>query len=195
MYPDFEQLLSCLNAEGATYLVVRGYAVGEYAQPRATKDLDIFIGPDLKNAAVVWRALARFGAPVGDITPQDLAEPGSIFRIGTPPIAVDILRDIDGVDFEQAFNRRQNSTRLTRRLTWRHRSSPRTILLRTSLPLAGRKILVMSKRYVWRRKNATSLRTQGRKAEAYATISQFRPAKAPLPGGKKSRRSVSHKAT
>jgi hypothetical protein len=106
MYPDFEQLLSSLNAEGAAYLIVGGYAVGEHAQPRATKDLDIFIGPDPGNAVVVWRALARFGAPIGQITPKDLAESGSIFRIGVPPIAVDILRDIDGVNFDEAFSRR-----------------------------------------------------------------------------------------
>jgi hypothetical protein len=106
MYPDFEQLLSSLNAEGVAYLVVGGYAVGEHAQPRATKDLDIFIGPDPDNAAAVWRARAKFGAPVGQITPQDLVEAGSIFRVGTPPIAVDILRDIDGADFQEAFSRR-----------------------------------------------------------------------------------------
>ena len=63
MFPDFEELLSCLNAEGAKYLVVGGYAVGQHAQPRATKDLDIFIGPNPDNAAAVWRAIARFGAP------------------------------------------------------------------------------------------------------------------------------------
>ena len=110
MYPDFEELLSCLNAEGVRYLVVGGYAVGEHAQPRATKDLDIFIGPDLGNAIAVWRALAKFGAPLGDIKPQELVEPGSIFRIGTPPIAVDILRDIDGIDFDQAFGRGERAT-------------------------------------------------------------------------------------
>lgn len=110
MFPDFEELLSCLNAEGVQYLVVGGYAVGEHAQPRATKDLDIFIGPDFGNAVAVWRALAKFGAPLGDVTPRDLVEPGSIFRIGTPPIAVDFLRDIDGIDFEQAISRREFAT-------------------------------------------------------------------------------------
>ena len=49
MTPDFEDLLSHLNAEGAKYLIVGGYAVGIHAQPRATKDLDIFIGSDSAN--------------------------------------------------------------------------------------------------------------------------------------------------
>jgi hypothetical protein len=106
MYPDFEQLLASLNAEGAAYLVVGGYAVGEHAQPRATKDLDIYIGPDPQNATLVWLALAKFGAPVEQVTPQNLAESGAIFRIGVPPIAVDILRDVDGIIFAEAFSRR-----------------------------------------------------------------------------------------
>jgi len=51
--PDFEDLLACLNAEGARYVIVGGYAVGVYAQPRATKDLDIFIGSDAANGEAV----------------------------------------------------------------------------------------------------------------------------------------------
>ena len=61
MTPDFEDLLTHLNAEGARYLIVGAYAVGIYAQPRATKDLDIFIGSDTANGEAVWRALAKFG--------------------------------------------------------------------------------------------------------------------------------------
>lgn len=110
MYPDFEELLCCLNDEGARYLVVGGYAVGEHAQPRATKDLDIYIGRDSVNAAADWRALAKFGAPLGDIVPRDLVEAGSIFRIGTPPIAIDILCDIDGIEFEPVYARRETVT-------------------------------------------------------------------------------------
>jgi len=61
MYPDFEQLLSALNAENARYLIVGGYAVGEYAQPRATKDLDILLAPILTTLLpyfVLWLSLA-----------------------------------------------------------------------------------------------------------------------------------------
>ena len=71
LFPDFEQLLSSLNAEHAAYLVIGAYAVAIHAQPRATKDLDILIGSDPANAAAVWRALATFGAPLQGITPAD----------------------------------------------------------------------------------------------------------------------------
>ena len=110
MTPDFEDLLTHLNAEGARYLVVGGYAVGIYAQPRATKDLDIFIGPDVANGEVVWRALAKFGAPVAGISAIELAEPYTFFTWGNPPFRVDILTHISGVTFEDAWSRRMVHT-------------------------------------------------------------------------------------
>lgn len=89
-----------------SYLIVGGYAVGIYAQPRATKDLDIFIGPDTANGELVWAALAKFGAPVADIPPNELAEPYSYFTWGNPPFRVDILTHISGVSFDDAWRRR-----------------------------------------------------------------------------------------
>jgi hypothetical protein len=108
--PDFEDLLTHLNAEGAQYLIVGGYAVGVYAQPRATKDLDIFIGSDTANGKVVWRALAKFGAPVAGISPDELAEPYTFFTWGNPPFRVDILTHISGVTFADAWSRRSLHT-------------------------------------------------------------------------------------
>jgi hypothetical protein len=104
--PDFEGLLTHLNAEGARYLVVGAYAVGIDAQPRATKDLDVFIGSDIANGEVVWRALAKFGAPVPGIPPSELAEPYTFFTWGNPPFRVDILTHISGVTFADAWSRR-----------------------------------------------------------------------------------------
>jgi hypothetical protein len=106
MYSDFVELLSALNADGVRYLIVGGWAVSLHAQPRTTKDLDILIDPDPANAAVLYRALARFGAPLEGLTPADFAAPGSFFRMGHPPVMVDILPEIDGIDFADAWARR-----------------------------------------------------------------------------------------
>ncbi len=106
MYPDFKELLSVFNAHGVKYLVVGAYAVSIHAQPRATKDLDILIKADAENAAAVYRALAQFGAPLEGLSERDFAEVGSFFRIGREPVAVDILSDIPGVDFDAAWTRR-----------------------------------------------------------------------------------------
>jgi hypothetical protein len=106
MYPDFKELLSVLNAHNVKYLVVGGYAVSFHAQPRATKDIDILIKPDAENAKATYAALSKFGAPLEGLTPLDFAESGSFFRMGREPIAVDILTEIPGVDFDTAWERR-----------------------------------------------------------------------------------------
>jgi hypothetical protein len=85
---------------------VGAYAVSAYAQPRATKDLDIWIKPDAENAKAVYAALAQFGAPLGGLTFADFAEPGPFFHMGDEPLAVDILTEIPGVDFDVAWERR-----------------------------------------------------------------------------------------
>ena len=107
MYPDFKDLLSEFNAHRVKYLVIGGYALALHAEPRGTKDLDIFIGPEPENARAVWAALSKFGAPgIERLTAADLVEPGSFFRMGTPPAMVDILSRISGVEFEAAWGRR-----------------------------------------------------------------------------------------
>src|SRR5271170_4226854 len=106
MHSDFKELLSTLNAHRVKYLVVGAYAVSIYAQPRATKDLDILVKADSENAKSVFAALAQFGAPLEGLTFADFAEPGPFFRIGRDPVGVDVLTAIPGVEFDAAWPRR-----------------------------------------------------------------------------------------
>jgi hypothetical protein len=73
--PDFRDLFSALNTAEARYLVVGAYAVIHYADPRYTKDLDIWVEPLPENAARVLRALEAFGAPVAGLTVANLCDP------------------------------------------------------------------------------------------------------------------------
>lgn len=118
MFEDFKELLSVFNAHNVRYLIVGGYAVSFHAQPRFTKDLDLFIQADPTNAGAVYAALQQFGAPLEEITEQDLSNPSLFFRFGREPIAIDILPDVSGVNFENAWQRRVEAvvdatTRLT----------------------------------------------------------------------------------
>jgi hypothetical protein len=106
MHQDFKELLSAFNAGQVRYLIVGGYAVSFHAQPRATKDLDILIGADTENSNAVYAALAKFGAPIEGLSAKDFAEPDNFFRMGTPPVMVDIMPKISGVEFEEAWRRR-----------------------------------------------------------------------------------------
>ncbi len=106
MFDDFQELLSAFNAHRVKYLIVGGYAVSFHAQPRFTKDLDLFIKADPTNAEAAYTALASFGAPLDSVSVTDLADPRKFIRFGHPPVAVDILPAIDGVDFDEAWERR-----------------------------------------------------------------------------------------
>jgi hypothetical protein len=106
MYQDYKDLLSAFNAHGVKYLIVGGYAVIFHAQPRFTRDIDLFIRADRENAKATYEALAAFGAPLQDIRIEDLGDPNNFFRVGREPHAIDILPSIDGVDFDAAWERR-----------------------------------------------------------------------------------------
>ena len=104
---DLKELSLALNAHGVEYLVVGGYAVGVHSEPRATKDLDIFIRADQKNSEAVYRALAAYGAPLDELKPNAFKDdPTAVFQIGMPPSRIDILQSIDGVAFEEAWQNR-----------------------------------------------------------------------------------------
>ncbi|MCX7011318.1 MAG: hypothetical protein NTW86_01900 [Candidatus Sumerlaeota bacterium] len=104
--PDFRELLSLFTEGKVRYLVVGGYAVMRYAEPRFTKDLDLWISPDADNASAVYAALKKFGAPLAGLTPKDFTEEGCFYQMGKPPFRLDILMSIPGADFESAWARR-----------------------------------------------------------------------------------------
>jgi hypothetical protein len=103
---DLIDLLLALNAEGAKYLIIGGYAFALHGKIRATKDADIFVGTDPENAKKVWRALKAFGAPLSSLKPEDLTMPEIFFIMGRPPRQIDIITTIDGVEFEKAWKKR-----------------------------------------------------------------------------------------
>jgi len=106
MHSDFRELLAALGASAVKYLVVGGYAVMEYTEPRYTKDLDLWVARDRSNAEALYRALAAFGAPLHTVTVEDFTQPGIAYRIGISPVRIDVLTSITGVDFEEAWSRR-----------------------------------------------------------------------------------------
>jgi len=103
---DFAEMLAALSDAGAEFLVVGAYALAAHDQPRATKDLDIWIGPTLENARRVWTALVAFGAPLQGLVVDDFAVPGIIFQIGQEPNRIDIITEISGVTFDEAWPNR-----------------------------------------------------------------------------------------
>jgi Nucleotidyltransferase of unknown function (DUF6036) len=107
---DFNELLSIFNDHKVKYLVVGGYAVGFHSQPRATKDLDLFIKPDAENGKAVYAALAKFGTPLAGLKPDAFIECGSFFRMGHAPLMIEILPDIKGIDFDRAWEKRVETT-------------------------------------------------------------------------------------
>ncbi len=99
-------MLSALSDAGAEFLVVGAHAVAFHGQPRATGDLDLWIRPTTNNAKRVRTALETFGAPLFNLTIEDLRTPELVFQIGVVPCRIDILTSITGVEFGPAWSRR-----------------------------------------------------------------------------------------
>lgn len=106
MNPDFADMLSALSAAGVEFLIVGAHALAAHGVPRATGDLDIWVRPSPDNADRTLRALVSFGAPLSDLSPEDLTRPDTVFQIGLPPARIDILSGITGVSFDEAWSRR-----------------------------------------------------------------------------------------
>ena len=103
MDENLKQLLSAFNANHVKYVIIGGYAVFVHAQPRMTKDLDVFIESSPENAHVTYKSLAEFGAPLAKFTVADFADGKTIGRFGVPPICFEVIQRIDGVDFDSVY--------------------------------------------------------------------------------------------
>lgn len=102
MNSDFKDLLKIFNELEIKYLIVGGYAVMKYSEPRYTKDLDIWIESSNENSKKVFSALQKFGAPLKGLTHDDFKGEG-FYQMGLPPVRIDILISFSGVDFKEAW--------------------------------------------------------------------------------------------
>lgn len=106
MNSDFKELLKIFNAAKVKYLIIGGYAVAKHAEPRYTKDLDIWISNSRTNAERIFQALKEFGAPLANITVDDFTVPILVFQIGVEPLRIDILMGLKELDFDECWERR-----------------------------------------------------------------------------------------
>ncbi|MBN1146964.1 MAG: hypothetical protein JXA78_06900 [Anaerolineales bacterium] len=95
---DFSDLLKLFNDNNVRYLVIGGYVFIQYAEPRYTKDLGLWVSTDATNAVSVYAALREFGAPLAELTEADFSEEGYFYQMGVPPMRVDILMGMPGLE-------------------------------------------------------------------------------------------------
>lgn len=107
MNPDFVDLLRAFIAADVRFLIVGAYALAHHGRPRATGDLDVWVDATPTNAARVVGALAAFGAPMTGVTEGDFARPGIVLQIGVPPGRIDILTELTGLTFADAWPDRE----------------------------------------------------------------------------------------
>jgi hypothetical protein len=103
MNPDFVDLLRAFVAADVRFLVVGAYALALHGRPRATGDLDVWVEAIPENARRVMSALAAFGAPTANVSESDFAQPGVTFQMGLPPGRIDVLTELTGLVFAEAW--------------------------------------------------------------------------------------------
>ena len=107
MSQDFKDMLLAFNAHEVQFMVVGAYAVTAYTSPRYTGDIDYWVNPTPTNAKRVLQALIEFGAPIKDLTLEDLSKKGTIYQIGVQPVRIDVITKISGVEFEEAWEEKK----------------------------------------------------------------------------------------
>lgn len=99
---DFKEFLKLLEKNNVKYLLIGGYAVGFYGYPRATNDIDFWVEINPKNAKKISKTLIEFGLPKESISDSLFLE-SNILRMGFPPIRIEILTEISGIEFRECF--------------------------------------------------------------------------------------------
>ncbi len=106
MNQDFLDLLRAFIDGNVRFLIVGAYALAVHGRPRATGDLDVWVDPTPENAANVMSALEQFGAPISEVSAEDFSRPGIVFQMGLPPLRIDVLTELSGLTFSEAWSTR-----------------------------------------------------------------------------------------
>jgi len=100
---DFKEFLSSLVSRKAKFLIVGGFAYAIYAEPRYTKDLDVFIERSEENAKRVLSVIRDFLGDSLGLKKSDLLEPRTLVQLGYPPLRIDLTTHCDGIVFKSAW--------------------------------------------------------------------------------------------
>ena len=107
LHREWREFLACLNASAVEYLVVGAVAVAHHARPRLTNDLDIWVRPSLENGQRIEQALRSFGFASLGFQASDFEHPDSIVQLGVPPLRIDLITSISGLNsFDEAWAER-----------------------------------------------------------------------------------------
>jgi len=141
---DFKELLELFNAHGIEYLIVGAYALAAHGAPRNTGDIDLWIRPTPANARRVLRALSEFGVGGIELGLDDFLKPDHVVQLGVPPVRIDLLTGVDGVQWTEAWENRKAGT---------YGSVPTNYL--------GRQQFIQNKRAAGRRKDLADIEALG----------------------------------
>lgn len=103
---DFNEFVELFLEHNVRFLIVGGYALAAHGLPRATGDLDAWVWVNPQNALNIMRALNAFGFQNLSLTESDFSKEDAIVQLGYPPFRIDILTSIDGVAFDQAWEKK-----------------------------------------------------------------------------------------
>ncbi len=107
LHQDFKELLELLEKNKVEYLVVGAFALGFHGNPRTTGDIDIWVNNTKENAKKIIKTFDEFGVSSLGYTEQDFLAKDTIIQIGVVPVRIDFLTSISGVDFDKAYNRKE----------------------------------------------------------------------------------------
>jgi hypothetical protein len=138
--PDFDEFIASLTAPGVEFVVVGAYALAFHGAPRFTGDLDLLVAPTLENAARLLAAIEAFGFPVGDLSPELIADHRRMIEMGVQPVQIHVMSAISGVDWDEAWADRVEGP-----------------LGRHSVPFLGRAAFLRNKRAAGRPKDLADI--------------------------------------
>lgn len=107
--PDFREFVACANSRDVRFLIVGGYAVAYHGHPRYTKDLDVWIQSTVENANRLLDALSEFGFDSLDLRAEDFLEPNQVIQLGRPPLRIDLLTSLSGLEFDECYPSRETT--------------------------------------------------------------------------------------
>lgn len=106
---DFKEFIALLNEHKVKYLIIGGYAVNFHGYPRYTKDIDFWLWMTPENISSLMTAIQYFGFGSLNLEVEDFMDPNNIIQLGYEPYRIDLLVDVEGIDFEKCFERREQT--------------------------------------------------------------------------------------